>query len=246
MPSVYGDIPDAWFTIEDCEREDRHFKPPYAFYDTWQEISTSIEELADTAKKPYILMQKWQTEATIWPTPSPHSTYLGTRYDRDTHSQRLITYWNNAHHYDIMDTLDGIPGTSILKAIVQADAYRDYGSRNFLQHSRNIRLDVSLQPVLSDNKPIKKHVSRYTNRENVPIHTIRLPFSSIGYVWTPQRDAFLADYSNNPNTPGSPAEIRTDEFFDIARAIALLMRAENKGFISNSDGDFQPIYTPAV
>lgn len=223
QPSVYEGLPEAWFDSTAIIGESRDFRAPYAFKETWQNIVTDLERIDDPTAEEYP-QSWWQGEAVCWPPPYESKGYLGAVYKNFKHTQDLIVYWDDARYYDVIDTLDTVPGASILKAIVEAQAYRGY--RQEALHKPNIEISVETRPVLSENKPLEQQIKRYKKRDNVPQHTLRLPFSTVRYVWTPQRDAFLADYSLRPNMPGNPAEVSTDEFFEIARVIAALIIAE--------------------
>lgn len=223
QPSAYEGLPEAWFDSSANIGEPRQFRAPYAFNEVWQEIVTDLEQLEDSAY-PGCPQLQWHTEVTHWPRGYDCTTYLGATFKNNADTQSLFAYWDNTYHHDIIDTLNEIPGTSILKAIVGAHAYHTY-RKEPLQLSY-LELYTQRQPVLSSNKPLNQQINRYKKRENVPQNVLRLPLSGVDYVWTPQRDAFLADYSLRPNALGNPAEVSTDEFFEIARAIAALIVAE--------------------
>lgn len=223
QPSVYEGLPEAWFDSTANIGEPRQFRPPYAFNETWQEIVADFNQSEDPTPG-QSLESKWRAEVTCWPRCHDDATYLGATFISNKQGQRLYAYWNNAYYHDVIDTLDEVPGTAILKAIVNAQAYRVY--RQELTAMSIMELYVQTRPVLSSNKPLEQHISRYKKRENVPAHRLTLPIRSPDYLWVPQRDAFLADYRNHPNAPGDPAEVSTDEFFAIARAIVALARLE--------------------
>ena len=203
----------------------RQFRPPYAFKDTWQEIVADMESSINPTPIERSYTQLWASREITWPCTLRPTTYLGAGFRGDEVGQQFTAQWDTARYHDVVDTLDEIPGTSVLKAIIQADTYRTYRQTE-IQTISSIIIDATLRPVLSENKPLAQQVSRYKRRENVPEHSLWLPFISVNYIWTPMRDAFLADYSSRPTMLGSPAEVLTDDFFDIVRSLARLIKAK--------------------
>lgn len=242
--STYEGIPHAWFDSTGSARELRQFRPPYAFNDMWEEIVTNIGPHDCRVGAGQYPVQAWRTENTVWPRRYDITSHLVASLQEDETRQHLTVYWNNAYYHDVMDTLEEVPGTSILKAIVDATAYRAY-HQDWPRHSA-VELNVSRQRVLPEDAPLKKQMNRYRKRENVPCNTLSLPLSPVHYVWTPQRDAFLADYSFRRRLIGTPAEVMTDEFFDIARAITALMRSKRILSINEFNREVLPLYTYAV